>query len=192
LVLIKAASPGERFEGTQMDVDGMFDQSVHRRWLLLSRALESMPLDEALRLARSTEDFLSAGSGIDVANTLNHLQHSVAIQPFQPAAAAKPCLDETNSCLEGSSAPEGNASVPASNGVDQKDSRLAFTRRESQILAHLVRGDSNKAIARNLQIQEGTVRLHLKSVFRKISAVNRTQAAIWAMNSGFGQPPLGT
>lgn len=53
----------------------------------------------------------------------------------------------------------------------------ALTARELQILALLCDGLSNKAIARQLQIAEPTVRTHLSSVFRALGVVNRTQAA---------------
>jgi two-component system, NarL family, nitrate/nitrite response regulator NarL len=56
--------------------------------------------------------------------------------------------------------------------------------RETEILSCLVNGSSNKEIARNLDIMEGTVKVHLKSLLRKIGAQNRTQAAIWAVNNG--------
>jgi len=57
--------------------------------------------------------------------------------------------------------------------------------REAQILGGLLRGHSNKMIANELSITEATVKVHLKSLLRKIGCSNRTQAAIWAMNNGF-------
>jgi len=58
--------------------------------------------------------------------------------------------------------------------------------REQDILRSLVFGASNKAIANKLGITEATVKVHLKTLLRKIDVNNRTQAAIWAMNNGFG------
>ena len=40
--------------------------------------------------------------------------------------------------------------------------------------------------ARRLEITESTVKVHMKSLLRKINAANRTQAAIWGMEAGFG------
>ncbi len=57
--------------------------------------------------------------------------------------------------------------------------------REVQIMQCLVQGDSNKIIANRLGITESTVKVHMKSLLRKIDATNRTQAAIWALNNGF-------
>jgi len=58
--------------------------------------------------------------------------------------------------------------------------------REAEILERLMQGHSNKTIARQLGITETTVKVHLKSLLRKINANNRTQAAIWALNNGYG------
>jgi two-component system nitrate/nitrite response regulator NarL len=60
--------------------------------------------------------------------------------------------------------------------------------RESQILSCLAQGNSNKVIARLHNLSEATVKVHLKAVLRKISVHNRTQAAVWAINHGLGDP----
>ena len=62
----------------------------------------------------------------------------------------------------------------------------SLSARENDILRCLVGGNSNKAIARQLEITESTVKVHMKSLLRKINATNRTQAAIWGMEAGFG------
>ena len=54
--------------------------------------------------------------------------------------------------------------------------------RELSILQRIVRGDSNKQVARFFEIAEPTVKAHVKAIFTKIGASNRTQAAIWALN----------
>jgi two-component system nitrate/nitrite response regulator NarL len=63
-------------------------------------------------------------------------------------------------------------------------SQKNLTEREKQILQCLLNAYSNKHIARALNISEGTVKVHLKSLMKKISAGNRTQAALWARNNG--------
>lgn len=65
-----------------------------------------------------------------------------------------------------------------------------LTGRESEILERLLEGESNKIIARRLEITESTVKIHMKSLLRKINVQNRTQAAIWAMESGFSAAGL--
>jgi two-component system, NarL family, nitrate/nitrite response regulator NarL len=56
--------------------------------------------------------------------------------------------------------------------------------RERCILNRLIEGDSNKVIARKIDIAEATVKVHIKAILRKIQVQNRTQAAIWAMSNG--------
>ncbi|MBR0753313.1 response regulator transcription factor [Bradyrhizobium jicamae] len=56
--------------------------------------------------------------------------------------------------------------------------------REKSIMKCLIAGDSNKSIARKIDIAEATVKVHVKAILRKIRVQNRTQAAIWGMNNG--------
>jgi two-component system nitrate/nitrite response regulator NarL len=56
-----------------------------------------------------------------------------------------------------------------------------LSQREREILKCLTSGDSNKRIAIRLNISEATVKVHVKSILRKINVDNRTQAAIWAL-----------
>jgi len=56
--------------------------------------------------------------------------------------------------------------------------------REKSIMQCLIAGDSNKCIARKIDIAEATVKVHVKAILRKIRVQNRTQAAIWGMNNG--------
>jgi two-component system, NarL family, nitrate/nitrite response regulator NarL len=55
--------------------------------------------------------------------------------------------------------------------------------REENILRCIGEGDPNKIIARKIGIAEGTVKVHVKAILRKIRVGNRTQAAIWLMNN---------
>jgi two-component system, NarL family, nitrate/nitrite response regulator NarL len=74
----------------------------------------------------------------------------------------------------------------AGNGAALLQGQHNLTGRERQILTCLLNGYSNKHIARALTISEGTVKVHLKSLMKKIAAANRTQAALWARNHGIG------
>jgi DNA-binding NarL/FixJ family response regulator len=62
-----------------------------------------------------------------------------------------------------------------------------LTARQREVAALLAKGISNKEIARTLNIKEGTVKLHLASIFRTLGVSNRTQAALAARERGFGQ-----
>jgi DNA-binding NarL/FixJ family response regulator len=63
--------------------------------------------------------------------------------------------------------------------------------REKLVLRCLIEGDSNKCIARKIDIAEATVKVHIKAILRKIRVQNRTQAAIWGMNNGSLKRPAG-
>ena len=54
--------------------------------------------------------------------------------------------------------------------------------REREVLDCVASGSSNKIIARKLDMAEATVKVHVKTVLRKINVLNRTQAAVWAIN----------
>jgi len=59
-----------------------------------------------------------------------------------------------------------------------------LTPREHQILSLLAEGQSNKVIARNLGISDGTVKLHVKAILRKLNIHSRVQAAVIAVEQG--------
>lgn len=73
--------------------------------------------------------------------------------------------------------------------VEHEDQELSIlSNRENCILRRLIEGESNKAIAREIDIAEATVKVHVKAILRKIRVRNRTQAAVWAMNHGMLTP----
>ncbi|TAN78521.1 MAG: response regulator transcription factor [Magnetospirillum sp.] len=65
-----------------------------------------------------------------------------------------------------------------------------LSRREGEILAQLVEGRTNKEIAIALSLQEITIKVHLRNVYRKIGAANRAQAVRIALQSGWIMPPV--
>ncbi len=66
----------------------------------------------------------------------------------------------------------------------QGELSIALTPRELDVLRGISEGKSNKEIARDLSIQEVTVKLHLKTLSRKLGARNRTHAAMLARDQG--------
>jgi len=67
--------------------------------------------------------------------------------------------------------------------VDRPQERVRLTRREYDVLALLVKGNSNKDIADTMFISEKTVKNHLTSIFRKLGVKDRTQAAVYALKT---------
>ena len=60
-----------------------------------------------------------------------------------------------------------------------------LTEREREVLDSLMEGQPNKAIARGLGIQEVTVKMHMRNIFRKLGAANRAHAVRLAVQSGW-------
>jgi two-component system, NarL family, nitrate/nitrite response regulator NarL len=63
---------------------------------------------------------------------------------------------------------------------DEEGSSPHLSARQTAILRCLIEGDSNKVIARKMKIADATVKVHIKTILRKIGVENRTQAALWA------------
>ncbi len=72
-----------------------------------------------------------------------------------------------------------------------------LTEREIAILLHLAHGHSNKIIARELDIMESTVKVHVHNLLRKLHFQSRVEAAVWAVEQKLpftgsdGNPPAG-
>jgi LuxR family transcriptional regulator, regulator of acetate metabolism len=82
--------------------------------------------------------------------------------------------------LEVETEPAGAAVRPEAIPLAEPDaSRLGdlLTRRELDVLRLMARGESNKAIANELVVSEGTVKFHVKNILRKLRAANRVEAA---------------
>ena len=57
---------------------------------------------------------------------------------------------------------------------------VELTQRQAQVLALLVQGKPNKIISRELGLAQGTVKIHVTAILRKLKVSNRTQAALTA------------
>lgn len=58
-----------------------------------------------------------------------------------------------------------------------------LTEQEGKILDHISAGKSNKLIARELGITEGTVKVHVKHLLKKLNLKSRVEAAVWAVEN---------
>jgi len=65
---------------------------------------------------------------------------------------------------------------------------VKLTQRENDIMRLLVAGMNNKLMARELNISDGTVKVHIKNILRKTKVNSRLEAAVWAINHGFERP----
>ncbi|MEN6586318.1 MAG: response regulator [Sulfuricella sp.] len=64
-----------------------------------------------------------------------------------------------------------------------------LTQREREILSHLALGESNKVIARQLDISHDTVKLHVRHILSKLSLTSRVEAAIFAVEHKLSNAP---
>lgn len=71
--------------------------------------------------------------------------------------------------------PKGASPVPDTNKLSP---------REREIIAMLARGASNKEIARELNLAESTVKIHVQGILRKLNLASRVQAAVYAVEHG--------
>lgn len=68
-------------------------------------------------------------------------------------------------------------------GRNRGDLLASLTEREREILEHLARGESNKAIARALDISHDTVKLHVRHILAKLNLSSRVEAAVFAVEA---------
>jgi two-component system nitrate/nitrite response regulator NarL len=78
----------------------------------------------------------------------------------------------------------GAAATAGANVAQASDSLATLSPREREILLLIARGDANKVIARELNIAETTVKIHVQHILRKLGLNSRVQAAVYATSQG--------
>ena len=76
------------------------------------------------------------------------------------------------------------AAKPMAQGVGASPARPLLTGRQIDVLRRLSAGQSNKTIARDLDLSEKTVKAHITAIFKALNVVNRTQAAAAGREAG--------
>ncbi len=92
-------------------------------------------------------------------------QQNLSLQSFDPQSQPPEAKPEVT----------GREATGEGNSID-----CHLTPRQRDVLALLMRGQSNKQIARLLDLSEGTVKIHCMAIFRELGVANRTQAALRA------------
>jgi DNA-binding NarL/FixJ family response regulator len=132
------------------------------------------------QLAVQALSFIAKGGSYFPPNGPARHRRSAKVVPPTIESVNVPSVDERERRV----APEANTAAniganPPANGL---------TERQKAVLELLGRGESNKAIARRLNVREGTVKVHVRHIMRRMGAVNRTQVAI-AASRGNGDAP---
>ncbi len=91
---------------------------------------------------------------------------------------------------KGSMVTDGNISILLANMFKSGShaetlENVKLTQRETQVMSLLVAGMNNKLMARELNISDGTVKVHIKNILRKTKMNSRLEAAVWALSHGF-------
>ena len=112
------------------------------------------------------------------------------LKPQAMMAVISGILDgETYNPFESTGQQDGEGIAPESSASSQRRRMNSLfdtlTKREREVLDGVTKGYSNKEIARENDIQEVTVKVHLKSVFAKLGVSNRTHAVVYALQHGW-------
>jgi two-component system nitrate/nitrite response regulator NarL len=129
-----------------------------------------------LTVSNSEADIVSAlRSGAD-GYLLKDMEPEEILMKLRRAVEGQIVLDETISTLL--------ANVLRSDNLSPPPNQVEFTTREEEIVALIAEGKNNKLIARELEISEGTVKVHVKNILRKLNLSSRLEVAVWAFEHG--------
>ena len=125
-----------------------------------------------LTVSNSEDDIVAAlRCGAD-GYLLKDMEPEEILTKLRRAIDGQTVLDESISTLLANVLREENRSPPLN--------QIEFTSREGQVVLLIAEGKSNKVIARELGISDGTVKVHVKNVLRKLNLGSRLEAAVWA------------
>lgn len=168
IILLDVNMPG--MSGTET-LRHLREKGVTAPILMLTMSRDEVDLQAALR---------HGASGY----LLKDMDHEELVPALQDAMAgnsvvAKELIGSLTRIIQG-----GTKKEPASPSAAVF---AELTPRELEILRHVAEGQSNKAIGRALDITDGTVKLHVKSILRKLGLRSRVEAAVLAVEHGLGK-----
>jgi len=148
------------------DMNGIEVLKVVKSWGLDSRVVMLTVSDEASDLIAA----LRAGAD---GYLLKEMEPEDLFAKLKDAAAGQVTLTERLTRLLAHSLRE--------DGKPKDPAQAGLTEQESRILDLIALGKSNKLIARELSIADGTVKVHVKHLLRKLNLRSRVEAAVWAV-----------
>lgn len=133
-----------------------------------------------LTVSEDAEDLTAALQAGARGYLLKNIDTDYLVRAIRRAAAGEPVVAEamTAKLIARLQSGGGSQRVEAPSELDK------LTPREKDILACLARGESNKIIARTLNVAESTVKIHVQNILKKLGLSSRVQAAVFAVENG--------
>ncbi len=123
-------------------------------------------------------------SGVNDARIIRQLLDGGARGYIPKLAGSEQLMDALRRVLKGEIYVPDALFIPAQQTTANDDKASPLTLRQQEILPLLAEGMPNKKIADALSVTEGTVKQHLKDLFRRLGVRNRTQAVKEAQRLG--------
>ena len=140
------------------------------------KALKPSEIDSRiimLTVSDNADDLVAALQAGAEGYLLKDMEPEYLLESIRSAAMGRMTLDDKLTSMLARALHEG--SRPKSPDA------AGLTEQESKILEHIATGKSNKLIAHDLGITEGTVKVHVKHLLKKLNLRSRVEAALWAM-----------
>jgi two-component system nitrate/nitrite response regulator NarL len=154
---------------------GLREAAPAARVLMLTVSEDQSDLAAALRGGASGYLLKTADSDLLASAIARAMEGQATVSPEMTAK-----LVSAFTALPGAAAPATPAAPAAPAAPAPAEPMAALSPREREILAHIARGASNKGIARELDIAETTVKIHVQHILRKLGLESRVQAAVYA------------
>lgn len=161
VVLMDLNMPGlSGLEAMQLIVEDLPDTAV----LMLTVSEEAEDLTKALK--NGARGYL-----------IKNIEADYLTQAIKRAAAGEPVIAESMTA-------KLVMQFRAGNNLSSTPERDKLTPRERETMVCLARGESNKEIARKLDVAESTVKIHVQNILKKLSLTSRVQIAVYAVEHG--------
>lgn len=133
-----------------------------------------------LTVSEDAEDLTAALQAGARGYLLKNIETDYLVRAIRRAAAGEPVVAEAMTAKLVARLQSG----ASTQRVEPPSELDKLTPREKDILACLARGESNKIIARTLNVAESTVKIHVQNILKKLGLSSRVQAAVFAVENG--------
>lgn len=138
----------------------------------LTKNIEADTLVAAIRKARQGQPVIADSMTVKLVEQLRSQAQGVRAAPAPPGGGG---VEVAGGVM---------AAAGRSPGVGSQAVAARLTAREREIVRLLARGESNKEIARNLDVAESTVKIHVQNILKKLGLTSRVQIAVYAVEHG--------